>query len=69
MYSMTFVGLFIALGGTFLVNTIGLTESCTTEITSKATEYAPLVIGSVVAYFGRLRMGGITWYGTRTTRR
>jgi hypothetical protein len=65
MYSLTYAGIIVALAGTFLVNTIGLTEACSTEVTSKIVEFGPLVIGSIVATIGRWRQGDIKWYGAR----
>jgi uncharacterized membrane protein len=63
--SLTFAGLWTIVAGTFLVNTLGITESCSTELTSKAVEYGPMVVGSIMAAFGRYRQGGVNVFGVR----
>lgn len=64
-YSLTYTGIIVMVAGTFLVNTLGFSEACSTEITSKGVEYAPLLIGAIMSGFGRFRMGGVKWYGAR----
>ena len=53
------------VAGTWLVNSLGLTDSCATELTSKATEYAPLLVGAVMALIGRSRAGGVSTLGIK----
>lgn len=60
---MTHGGILIMVAGYFLVNVLGLTDGCSTELTAKAVEYAPLVIGGVTAWIGRVRAGGVTLGG------
>lgn len=63
--STVYIGILTMVAGTFLVNTVGITEACSTEVTAKLTEYAPLAVGGLIAAWGRFRLGGITAYGTR----
>lgn len=56
--SMTIVGVFIAVGGSLLLN-IGFSQSCSNEITT----LLPTIIGGVISYIGRLRQGDITPLG------
>lgn len=55
--SLTYTGIITMIAGTWLVNTLGLSESCSGELTSKAVEYGPLVIGGILSAWGRLRIG------------
>ena len=48
--------------GPFLVN-FGFSEACTNEITDKI----PVAVGAIMAWVGRVRAGGLTWYGARKT--
>lgn len=64
--SMTIWGVFVALGGTFLVNTLGFTDACVGELSSKAIEFGPLLTGSIMSWIGRYRLGGVTILGRRT---
>ena len=64
-YSLTYTGIIVMVAGTWLVNSLGLTDSCATELTSKATEYAPLLVGAVMALIGRNRAGGISTLGVK----
>ena len=62
-YSMTIGGIVVMLLGTVFVDSFGISESCSTELTSKVAEYAPLVIGGGIAWIGRLRHGGVNLLG------
>lgn len=62
-YSLVFSGVLVSVLGTFLVDSIGLTESCSTELTSKAVEYAPILVGGIMATIGRWRLGGVSALG------
>ncbi len=64
-YSLTYAGILTMIAGTWLVNTVGLTDSCATELTAKLTEYAPLIVGGVMAVIGRWRLGGVNVLGVR----
>lgn len=55
--SLTYTGIAIAVGGTFLVNTLGISDACSSELTAKAVEYAPLVIGAITSIVGRIKIG------------
>ena len=58
--SITIVGILISVIGTLLLK-LGFSETCSNEIVSNI----PLVIGGLVAWYGRVRAGGITPLGTR----
>lgn len=62
-YSLTLSGVLVMVLGTALVDSLGFTESCATELTAKVSEYAPLLIGGAMAWFGRVRMGGVSKLG------
>jgi hypothetical protein len=47
----------------FLVNTLGISDACSNELTAKAVEYAPMAIGIPMAWIGRVRHGDITMGG------
>ena len=63
MMSLTYAGVYTALIGTFLVNSLGISDACSGEITSKSIEYLPMIIGSVMSLVGRYRLGGVTALG------
>lgn len=62
-YSLTLKGVLVMILGTALVDSLGFTESCATELTAKVLEYAPLLIGGVMAWVGRARLGGVDKFG------
>jgi len=62
-YSLTHSGLIVAMGGLVLVNVLGFTDNCSSEITAKAVEFAPVLVGSVMAWIGRMRASGPTTLG------
>jgi hypothetical protein len=64
-YSLVFGGVIVSVVGTFLVNSIGLSELCSTEVTAKVTEYLPLVIGGAMSLIGRHRLGGVNAFGVK----
>ena len=57
---MTITGVLISVVGTVLVK-FGFSDTCTNEIITNA----PLVIGGIVAWIGRVRQGDVTWLGVR----
>lgn len=58
-YSVTISGILIMVVGSFLVDYVGLTEKCGSEIANKV----PLLIGGVLAWYGRWKAGGISLGG------
>lgn len=56
-FSLTASGIILAVGGTLL--TQWFSESCTDEILKNA----PLFLGAVVAWIGRVRAGGMDVLG------
>lgn len=64
-YSLVFGGVIVSIVGTFLVNSIGLSELCSTEITAKMVEYLPLIVGGVMSMIGRHRLGGVNAFGVK----
>ena len=58
-FSLTQGGVLLAVVGTILVQYVGLTESCSTELLDKA----PLLIGGIMAWVGRYRLGDVTALG------
>jgi hypothetical protein len=63
--SLTYSGLAVMILGTVLVEKLGFSSTCSNELTAKAVEYAPLLIGGFMGFIGRYRAGGIKWYGAR----
>lgn len=59
-YSLTTGGILIAVVGTLLAKS-GFSELCSNEIITNT----PLVIGSVIAWIGRVRKGDINMLGFR----
>ena len=59
-YSLTYIGIIISVAGTFLVHA-GFTEACSNEIVTNV----PLLFGSLLAFIGRYRAGGVTLLGAR----
>jgi hypothetical protein len=58
--SLTISGIFVAVFGTILLK-LGFSEVCSNEIIANA----PLAIGSIMAYIGRIRKGDLKFLGTR----
>ena len=59
-FSLTISGIIIAVAGTILTK-VGFSDICSNEIISNA----PLVIGGVIAWVGRVRKGDINMLGFR----
>ncbi len=51
-------GVVIALVGPFLTSSIGLTDACSSEVSSKVVEFIPTAIGAVVALIGHKKTVG-----------
>lgn len=45
-------GVLLAVAGPLIVSTTGLSDTCSNEIVGKLAEWAPVVLGSVTAFFG-----------------
>lgn len=58
--SLTIVGIIISVAGTALVK-LGFSETCTNEIITNA----PLVIGGLIAWIGRVRQGDVNILGVK----
>ena len=58
--SLTISGIIVSVVGTILLR-LGFSEICSNEIIANA----PLVIGGVMSWIGRVRKGDLTWLGTR----
>ena len=58
--SLTIIGIIVSLVGTALVK-FGFSETCTNEIITNA----PLVIGGVIAWIGRVRQGDVNILGVK----
>lgn len=61
--SITMIGVFISLAGTLLLK-LGFSEVCSQEVIT----LAPAIVGGVIAWYGRYRMGTITVFGTRVSK-
>ena len=59
-YSITYSGIIIAVAGTFLMN-YGFSEVCASEISNNI----PVVIGGIIAAWGRFRLGGVNALGVK----
>ena len=63
-YSQIMAGVLVSVvGGT--VATIGLSESCSNEITAKVVPMVPVVIGGIMSWVGRFKKGDVTLGGFR----
>lgn len=62
--SLTISGILVALIGSVVI-TFGFSESCTNEITAKVAPLVPVVIGGIMSWVGRFRMGGISKLGVK----
>ena len=60
--SITIIGILVAVAGPILIN-VGFSETCSNEIVTMA----PALVGGLIAWFGRVRKGDITWFGARKT--
>ena len=58
--SVTITGIIISVAGTFLLKA-GFSEVCSNEVIANA----PMVIGGIVAWYGRVRKGDISIFGIR----
>ena len=59
-YSMTMTGIIISVAGTLLLKA-GFSEVCSNELISTA----PLIIGGIISWYGRLRGNDLTMGGFR----
>jgi hypothetical protein len=57
-YSLTQGGILVAVVGTLLVQW-GFSESCSNELITNI----PLIVGSIVAWVGRVRKGDVNVFG------
>jgi hypothetical protein len=57
-FSLTIAGVLVSVLGTVLVK-VGFSDSCSNEI----VQYVPIVIGGVMSWIGRMRVGGLTSLG------
>lgn len=53
-YSLTHAGILVGVVGLVLVNVLGFTENCSSELTAKMVELAPVLTGGVMAWIGRM---------------
>lgn len=61
-YSQIMAGVLVSVvGGT--VATVGLSESCSSEITSKIVPMIPVIIGGAMSWLGRFKKGDVTLGG------
>lgn len=59
-FSLTQSGIVVAVAGTLLVQ-LGFSDICSNEI----VQIAPVLIGGVMSWYGRWRLGGINIFGAR----
>lgn len=59
-YSLTIAGVIVSIAGTVFIN-VGFSEQCSNEIVSMA----PVLIGGVMSYIGRIRNGGVDSLGRK----
>ena len=57
-FSLTIAGVIVSVAGTLLLK-VGFTEGCTNEIIT----LAPVIVGGVMSYIGRVRKGDVTLAG------
>lgn len=61
-FSLTHGGILVAVIGS-AVAVFGLSQSCSSEVTTKLVEFAPVVVGGVMSWIGRMRATGPTTLG------
>ena len=54
-YSLTMSGILVSVVGTAIMQ-LGFSESCTNEL----VQNVPLILGSALAWVGRVKAGGVT---------
>lgn len=54
------MGILVSVVGAGLVH-LGFSEGCTSEMLA----YLPVIVGGIVSYIGRVRMGDVTMLGIR----
>lgn len=57
-YSLTIAGVVVSVAGTVLVQ-VGFSDACSNEI----IKMAPVIVGGIMSYIGRLRNGDVTVAG------
>lgn len=57
-YSLTITGVIVSIAGTALVH-YGFSEQCSNEI----TQFVPVIIGGIMSWIGRVRVGGVSKLG------
>lgn len=60
---LTWGGMAVAVGGFFLVNVLGITDSCSSEVSAKVVQYMPIIGGSLMSLIGGHKLAGRKWYG------
>lgn len=60
-FSLTISGVIVSIAGTLLLKSGLFTETCTSEILSAA----PVIIGGIMSWIGRVRAGGVDALGRR----
>lgn len=63
-YSSTMAGILISVGGV-LLGSFGLSDNCSSEIMSKLAPVLAGLPGAIIAWYGRIKAGGVTVGGFR----
>ena len=64
-YSMTMGGILLSAVGV-IVAQFGFSEACGSELTAKLVDLLLPLPGLLMAWWGRMRMGGVTILGVKT---
>ena len=60
MFSLTQGSILFMVAGTLLAKA-GFSDTCSNELITNL----PLVMGGIGAWVGRMRAGGVTWFGSK----
>lgn len=58
MNPLAISGILVAVAGPLLVQYLGISDACGTEVAGKLAEYAPVIAGSVMAFVGHKKSVG-----------
>lgn len=64
-YSTTYSSIIAMFLGVFFVNTVGLTESCGSEVSLLAVNALGMAPGALAALIARYKKGDVKWFGAR----
>ena len=63
--SLTTIGLLATVLGPLIAHFTGFSEACSGEVSGWLVSLSAMLPGIITAQAGRVRAGGVTWYGGR----